>query len=303
MTKKDKVAGAFTTRKISVASVFLCVLTGKKTIGSMFTYLKTVMRDFFFLQFAVKFGFKKIRIINVDHPLDETVPFTPEKVSVYLDFVAFWIRPLGYIGKRFGKAAERKYAEQFLSLVDRCYRDASSVYRFRMTTTKRPKYYKGKFLTIHLFDPHYLCVPSLHVIIVVLAYTFYRKAFAELGMEKEEAEALDKELFEGALAITETVLYIKQHSVNCIPAALYAMTRITPEEVTPTEVIHFINRLFADSPSIPKENAAKIQTHIMDMYEQLFLEGCHDSDWITPLQRWLNAYPCSAATIDRQPRQ
>ena len=48
----------------------------------MIKYLVTVMRDFFFLQFAVKFGFKKIPVLNVDHPLDNAVPFTPEKVSV-----------------------------------------------------------------------------------------------------------------------------------------------------------------------------------------------------------------------------
>ena len=226
----------------------------------------------------------------VDHQLDRTVPFLPEKVSVYLDFVAFWIRPLGYIGRRFGMEAQLKYTVEFLCLVDRCYRDAAEVYRFRMTTTKRPKYYRGKFLTIHLFDPHFLCVPSLHVIIVVLAYTFYRRAFAELNMEKTEMAAMNAEMFEGALAITETVLYIKQHSVNCIPAALYAMTRITPNEVTPTEVMRFIDALFVDEEYVKSEDAALIRTHIADMYEQLFLEGCHDSEWVTPLQRWLNTY-------------
>ena len=280
----------FTTRKISVLSVFIHTLTGHATRKAFFSYLGTVFRDFFWLQFSVKFGLKKIPILNVDHPSDEYVPFTPEKVSIYLDFVAYWIRPLGYIGKRFGLNAQRKYTTEFLTIVDRCYRDASSIYRFRMTTTRRPKYYRGSFLTIHLFDPHYLCVPSLHIIIVVLAYTFYRKAFAELGMDEAEASALNRELYDGAVAIAETVLYIKQHSVNCIPAALYAMTRITPEEVTPIEVMRFIASLFADAPSIPSDKAAEIREHISDMYEELFLEGCHDSDWMTPLQRWLNAY-------------
>ena len=284
-----KKAQEFTTRHMHILPVFFLSLGSKKTFTSLMTYLSTVMRDFFFLQFSVKFRIKKIPIINVDHPLDETVPFTPEKVSTYLDFVSFWIRPLRYIGKRYGTKVQQKYTAEFLTLVDRCYRDASEVYRFRMTTTKRPKYYRGKFLTIHMFDPHYLCVPSLHVIIVVLAYTFYKKAFAELGMEKEEADALNKELYDGAVAIAETVLYIKQHSVNCIPAALYAMTRITPDEANPTEIIRFIDSLFADAKDVSAENAAAIRMHIEDRYEQLFLEGCHDSDWITPLQRWLNS--------------
>lgn len=280
----------FTTRNIWILPIFVRTLVSKKPRKAFFTYLVTVFRDFFFLQFSVKFGFKKIPVLSVDHQLDKTVPFTPEKVTIYLDFVAFWIRPLGYIGKRFGKEAQQKYTTQFLELVDTCYRDAAEVYRFRMTTTQRPKYRKGHFLTIHLFDPHYLCVPSLHVIIVVLAYTFYRRAFAELGMDAAEMEMLNKEMFDGAISITETVLYIKQHSVNCIPAALYAMTRITPNEVTPTEVIRFIDHLFIDAPTVSPDNAAKIRTHITDLYEELFLEGCHDSSWITPLQRWLNAY-------------
>ena len=283
--------GKPTTKGYAIAPVFLHAFFSRDGIGPLLTYLATVFRDFFGLQFAVKFGFKKIPVINVDHPLDAKVPFTPHRVGVYLDFVAFWIRPLGYIRKRYGRKAGVLYTARFLALVDRCYRDAAQVYRFRMTTTKRPKYYKGKFRIIHLFDPHLLCVPSLHVIVVALAYTFYRVAFEELGMDAEEAKALNEELFAGAVAIGETVLYIKQHSVNCIPAALYALSRVWPEEVTPSNVVEFVNALFAGADDVAPVDAALIRSHIMDMYEELFLEGCHDSDWITPLQRWLNRYP------------
>lgn len=280
-----------TTRRQSVLLVLVNTVFHRASLAALLRYARTVMRDFFFLQFSVKFGFKKIVVLNVDHPLDRTVPFRPEKVGVYLDFVAFWVRPLGYIKRRFGGKVAALYTERFLRLVDLCYRDAAQVYRFRMTTTKRPRYYRGHFLTIHLFDPHLLCVPSLHVIIVVLAYTFYRRAFAELGLPEEERAALDAELYAGAVSIAETVLYIKQHSVNCIPAALYAMTRITPEDVTPTEVVRFIGSLFAGSDSlVAPEDARRVREHISDLYEELFLEGCHDSGWIVPLQRWLNAY-------------
>ena len=289
----------YSTRRVPILPVFFRTIFHRKTRRAFFAYIHTVITEFFLLQFSVKLGFRKIPILNVDHPLDDTVPFTPEKVSVYLDFVAYWIRPLGYIGKRFGRDAQIEYTKRFLELVDRCYRDAACIYRFRMTTTKRPHYHKGKFLTIHLFDPHYLCVPSLHVIIVVLAYTFYRKAFAELGMEGEEADTLNRELYEGAVAITETVLYIKQHSVNCIPAALYAMTRITPEEVTPVEVTRFIASLFANSTDVTAENVAKIREHISFLYEELFLEGCHDDSWITPLQRLLNRYAIEGFISDK----
>ncbi len=279
-----------TTKNYSVTAVFIRTLFCRRTVGPFARYFVTVMRDFFFLQFSVKFNLRKIPVINVDHPLDRTVPFTPSMVHIYLDFVAFWIRPLGYLGKRFNRKVQQEYTARFLELVNRCYQDAAAVYRFRMTTTNRPAYYRGKFAIIHLFDPHYLCVPSLHVIIVVLAYTFYRKAFFELSLPDTEANELNKELVDGAISITETVLYIKQHSVNCIPAALYAMSRITPTEVTPTEVVSFINRLFATSDLVSEANVKKIREHILDMFEELYLEGCHDSDWITPLQRFLNTY-------------
>ncbi len=280
----------FTARGIAIVPIFFRTIAHRQSRKAFFHYIRTVLRDFFFLQFSVKFGWVQIPVLTVDHQLDKTVPFVPEKVSVYLDFVAFWIRPLGYIGRRFGKEAQIKYTTEFLGLVDLCYREAAEVYRFRMTTTQRPKYHKGKFFIIHFFDPHLLCVPSLHVIIVVLAYTFYRRAFSELGMDKKEMEVMNKEMFDGAVSITETVLYIKQHSVNCIPAALYAMTRITPEEATVTEMVHFIDSLFLNAGDISAENCAKIRTHISDLYEELFLEGCHDTSWIEPLQRWLNAY-------------
>ncbi|ULQ60537.1 hypothetical protein K7I13_04385 [Brucepastera parasyntrophica] len=282
----------YTCKDISVFKIYLQSFFHKSTRKSMLRYLGTVLKDFFLLQFSVKLGFKKIPVVNVDHPLDETVPFTPERVSVYLDFICFWIRPLVYIGRRFGKEAQYKYTEQFLDLVNTCYLRAAEIYRFRMSTTRRPKYLKGQFFTIHALDPHFLCVPSLHVIIVVLAYTFYRKAFAELNMLKDEMDTLSRELFAGAIEITETVLYIKQHSVNCIPAALYTIGNVTPDEVSPVEAAVFIESLFAGAEDIHQENVANIRRHIFEIYERLLLEGCHESDWSIPLKRWLDdAYP------------
>ena len=93
------------------------------------------------------------------------------------------------------------------------------------------------------------------------------------GWGDEEADALGRELYDGAVAITETVLYIKQHSVNCIPAALYAMTRITPAEVTPIEVTRFIESLFAGDSAVTRENAERIREHISFLYEGAFPRG------------------------------
>jgi hypothetical protein len=97
---------AFTTRKISVLSVFIHTLTGHATRKAFFTYLGTVFRDFFWLQFSVKFGLKKIPILSVDHQCDEYVPFTPEKVSIYLDFARSAISERGLASTRRGNTLQ-----------------------------------------------------------------------------------------------------------------------------------------------------------------------------------------------------
>lgn len=280
----------WTMRGIGAPAVAVRALRHRDTFGAAYVFVRTVVRDFFWLQFAVKWGFRKVPVVDVDHRLDDEVPFAPEKVGVYLDFIAFWIRPLGYIGHRFGDEAQRRYAVAFLRLIERCYREAAGVYRFRMSTTRRPRHYRGRFLPIQLVDPHYLCVPSLHVMIVVLTYTFYRRAFAELGLTDAEADSLDRELLAGAVEITETVLYVKQHSVNCIPAALYAMSRMTPDEVTASEVDAFVDRLFADAPLLTADADDRIRTFIREAFGRLTVDGRTDIDWTPAVRRFLQVH-------------
>lgn len=281
---------ATTLRRISAPAVAVRAMRHPDILGAITDFVGTVVREFFWLQFSVRWGLRKVPIIDVDHPLDDEVPFTPDKVGVYADFIALWIRPLGYIGRRFGDEAQRRYAVEFLRLIEQCYREAADVYRVRMSTTRRPRYYRGRFLTIQAFDPHYLCVPSLHVMVVVLTYTFYRRAFAELGVTGSEADDLDRELFGGAVEITESVLYIKQHSVNCLPAALYAMSRITPEAVTASEVDAFIGRLFVDTPLLAGDADGRIRTFIRQTYDRLTVDGTTEADWTAAVRRFLLAY-------------
>lgn len=254
------------------------------TASAVICFVATVLKDFFALQFAVRLGLRKVPVIDVDHPLDEQIPFRPERIGSYLDFIAFWIRPMGYIRRRFGARAFARYAVEYLRLIERCYREAADVYRAGMTTTRRPRYYKGRFLAIHLFDPHLLCVPSLHVMIVVLTWTFFRRVFAELGAGASETQALGAELFAGAVDITESVLFIKQHSVNCLPAALYAMTRITPADVTPDDVATFIAQLFEGAPL---DATPEIRDHISTVYERLLRDGAADANWQATVQRFI----------------
>ena len=114
---------------------------------------------------------------------------------------------------------------------------------------------------------------------------FKREDFTE-----QEIEMWNKELFERAVDIGETVLYIKQHSVNCIPAALYMLTRIVPELFTSETVEEFIGSLFANVDDIPKEDCEKIQGHIRSTFERFKLAGEGESDWTVPILSWLSEY-------------
>ena len=276
-----------TARGIGVGGVVASALRHGDTVGAASGFARTVLKDFFWLQFSVKWGVNRIPIVHVDHPLDTSIPFAPERVGTYLDFIAFWIRPLGWIGRRFGADAQRRCTVEFLGLIERCYREAAGVYRVRLSTTDRPRYLRGRFLAIHLFDPHYLCVPSLHVMVVVLAWTYYRRALTELGATPDEVAALESELFSGSVEITEAVLFIKQHSVNCVPAALYARSRITPADVTDAEVGAFVDRLFADAGALGDDEAAGIRAFVGATYARLAAEGASDAAWPTTVLRLL----------------
>lgn len=275
----------------SIAKAYLTVPFHWSAFKVLVKYLRTVIFDFFLLQFSVKFGWRKIPVLPVDHELDTKVPFVPGKVEVYLDFINFWIRPMSFLIERFGVKTAIPYCAEYLRVIEECYTQAARMYKFRMSTTRRPPVGKNKhFRMIHIMDPHYLCVPSLHVTIVSLAYNFYRKVFDELELPQDEKDFYNKELYEGALAITETVLYVKQHSVNCIPAALYMCLYVLKDTFSIEGAIQFIDDLFVQSTDISPEHKKEIHEYIGFFFERLLLEGCNEDDWVIPVQRWIISY-------------
>jgi hypothetical protein len=84
------------------------------------------------------------------------------------------------------------------------------------------------------------------------------------------------------------VLYVKQHSVNCIPAALYMLCRVFPDLVTIVDAVSVINSLFANAPAIP--DPSEITAYINFQFERLLLEGYYGDDWTDPVKRWILAY-------------
>lgn len=281
-------------KELSVAKAFLVLPFRWSSLKSLCGYLYTVVTKFFWLQFSVKLGLRKIPVLPVDNALDKKVPFNPLKVPIYLDFIHFWVRPMVFIINKFGTKKAVPYCAKFFAIIDKSYQEAARIYSFRMSTTDRPmckvdKSVQRHFNTIRTVDPHYLCVPSLHIAIVVLAYTFFRQTFKELEMDNKEQDFYNAELYRGALDIAETVLYVKQHSVNCIPAALFMMTNLIPEYFKAEDARIFINDLFKDCTDIQPEDKINIHNHIKNMYENLLQEK-GDKDWTEPVKNWIVNY-------------
>lgn len=223
----------------------------------------------------------------MDHPLDERVPFEPKRVSVYLDFVALWIRALGFILRSYGDRAIEP-ASALIGSIGELYGYAAQVYRQNLSTTRRPRYFKNfRFIMIHLTDPHLLCVPSLHVMIVIRAYTQFRQILREFD-DEDLFKAQIEELYKGALEITEAVLYVKQHSVNCVPAALYSMTRFQEELFTVQEARSFTQNLFRSPHDLASGDDGLIRDYIAQLYAQFTEEGKKSEDWRSPILKFLD---------------
>jgi hypothetical protein len=276
---------------------------GRRLRGTCLRCLLYIVRDFFLLQYRAALFPRLIPVSQSDHPLDERVPFNPRWVVIYLGFVSYWIRIAGFITARYGKNGVET-ARRFVESIGNLYEFAAQVYRKNLSTTKRPRYLKRfRFLMIHLFDPHLMCIPSLHVMIVIRGYTVFR-ALAAGGVESSRDPLLlaeTEKLRRAALDITQAVLYVKQHSINCISAAMYAMSRFEAALFPPDEAEVFVNGLFCPSGANPggaevrKEDIPVIRTHILELYRSFMEEGKKDDDWRTPLFRFLAALPPAAS--------
>ena len=274
--------------KFSLLPTWIVSLTHPKVVLSTVSYLKTVAADFFILQFLRKFKFTRTPIVHVDNPLDDLVPFNTRKIAEYLGFVKYWIRPLGLLIQTLGvkKAAPR--LAQFYRNIRDAYKSAAGVYRFRLSTTNRPHYKKRiYFAGVHMLDPHYLCVPSLHITVVCLTYSFMRKAFAEEGYSKEEQDSWNQDLYKGAVNIAETVLYVKQHSVNCVSAALYMTARVFPSLFSKEDALGFLDSMFKSAVDIPSEDKKRILDDMKNLFLGFMEEGKDCKDWSEPIKNWL----------------
>jgi len=268
----------------------------------------SIFYNFFYRQYRAAFLPGRIPVTKVDHALDLKIPFVPSWVTIYLDFIHFWIRLISFFLRRYKRKAYALMKDFIYSIGD-LYAFAAEVYKRNMSTTKRPFYIaRPRFFLIHLADPHLMCIPSLHVMVVINTYLRFVDTAKKLG-EYEKLKDQAQELKQGALAISQAILYVKQHSVNCIPAALYAMTCFSPELFPPQEAEAFTNLLFSPAPQacealkkirvhpsaapltkIQEEDKARIKSHILKLYNQFLEEGKTAKSWEEPLLKFLREY-------------
>jgi len=279
--------------KESVPLAFIRVLGRSYLRTTALRCIASIFRYFFFLQYRAAFLPGRIPVSRADHSLDEKIPFLPGKVSIYLDFVAFWVRSLGFLLKNSGRRAMEP-VRNFLETMGSLYAFAAEVYSKNLSTTNRPFYIaRPRFLLIHAVDPHLMCIPSLHVMVVIRTYTLFSEILKTLGEEKRYADQAE-ELRLGAIAITEAVLYVKQHSVNCIPAAMYAMTCFDPLLFPPAEASEFVSCLFRNAKVPDNGDGEEIREYIFSLYSRFVEQGKtagENADWKTPLLDFLNTLP------------
>jgi hypothetical protein len=264
----------------------LDILGHPRLWGAALRCIASINKNFFLLQYRAALFPGRIPVSRVDHPLDAAIPFRPELVRTYHDFSPFWIRAAGFILREYGRKALDP-VRLFLLSLGNLYAFAAQVYSKNLSTTERPRFLGSPgFLLIHAFDPHLMCIPSLHVMVVIRTWTWFRHVLSDFG-DRERRASFQEDLHRGALAITEAVLFVKQHSVNCIAAALYAMTRFEERLFPPSEAEDFALSLFRDETLTGEFPGDRIRGYILDLYRRFLAEGKDSASWETPLLAFL----------------
>ena len=280
----------------SAVSPYFNLLGRGRTFFRAWQFIFNVTHNFFFLQQRQVLHLTHRPVINVQTDLDDKIPFEPSKVNTYLGFIPFFVKPFDMMIKRMGYKKASPYINKNLYVLSKTYKSASSIYRFSMTTTSRPHYLQdAAFKAIHAADPHLLCVPSLHVSICAVTYAWYTQFFKEtsaLGLfTKEEADRRMEEIKKQAIAIIESVLFVKQHSVNCIPTALYMISAVFGKDFfSAKDAVNFIEELFKNSTEVDEKTRLEIADHFTSLYERTLLENSFNDHWQDSIKNWLTEY-------------
>lgn len=255
----------------STIRLALAVLRKRVLVKAVLSLVATIVRRFFFDQFVHKFKPGSVPVRNVEHPLDAGIPLRYESVGIYLGFVKLWVSALAYLRYELGQSFDEDMAD-FLDGIERCYADASSVYSRCLSTTRRPSRAPNiRLAFVYAVDPHLFCVPSLHVLLVCFTYHRMAKMLEARGAQASFAGEL-RALRARAVAITESILYVRQHSVNCIPTALAMLSVILPS-YNAAEATAFLSELFTEDDDIPPAQRDAACGYMAGLYKKIMASG------------------------------
>lgn len=190
----------------------------------------TIWWDFFWTQYDLVLGLRKRNVTDISHPSDQKIRFYPEAISIYMRFIDLPLGALVVLLKHQKKSGttiqQRKKCNTVMNDVlvgfEKAYAAAAAVYKPFPTTTPRPNtqhYPKVKW--VYALDPHTNCLPSLHIIISAYTYAFV----CHFDSDKSK---FSQQVWDEAVAIGASVLWVKQHSIHCLPAALVLLEEIEP---------------------------------------------------------------------------
>jgi len=271
----------------------LVVLTSWQLFPRTVRLCSTIARKFFIDQFLFKRALRSgsanaPALKSIEHPLDTHIPVRYERIDIYLGFIQMWISALSYIRCREGRRFNDAILE-FISGLESCYIDAASVYGQCLSTTRRPaRAPNPKMAFVYAVDPHLFCVPSLHVLVVCYTYRKLEDILAARGL----SEAYSAELTvvrNHAIAITESILYVRQHSVNCIPTALSMLSVILPsyDEV---EAKSFLSELFRHDDDISEADRDDAIAYMLSLYDRVAGNGLEPGERYGAIVDFLVSY-------------
>ncbi len=149
----------------------------------------------------------------------------------------------------------------FIGELENFYTGSFTIYDRCQSTTKRPEFGGGPpFFLIRLTDPHLHCFPSLHVIIASFTVFKISSIMGKFAEGKDTYQAEMDHLFTMAVRIINSMLFVKQYSVDCVPAGLFMLQGRIPEFTSKYSDMLLDNIL--QVPEIPVENREEIASYM-----------------------------------------
>jgi hypothetical protein len=271
------------------AKIIQKVLTDNHLFHSVMRLIRLVISDFFFPQFQTVFSGKDRHIVRVDGDLDRKIPFVESEIYEYLSFTSHWISALSWALEEFGPAA-KKDIRGFIRDLANLHARSVEIYRKVQSTTSRPRVpLNPRYWILYFADPHIHCIPSLHVSEMALTYLRTKEMIQKHGGPGEGYALTLERFFRKEVAVIESVLYTKQHSLNCIASGLFFLSAVYPE-FDDGHAYMFIDALFRESNGRIYE-PEKLRTYIRRQYDGFMRQYRGGHDYRRVLVDYLYEFP------------